>query len=445
MDALVRLTARLLDARVIRLDERAPHTALQRGASAIPRFRSASSRGLLVITPNPAHLAQAARVRHWLPGHATIVAWVIDSFWTYRIARFTRTGRHFDHLFITDPGLRQEWAPLTDAPVSVLPWGADTLTFPLRDGDRSTDLLRVGRQPPAWDDDAATARLAVERGLRFQGRPPLDPADPACNYEHLRQAPLRSRFMLAFSNLVSPASYTHPTRDYLTGRWTDALAAGAVVVGAAPSGTLETLWETATVEVSPTDPAAGLERIAELSGQWSPEAARAQQLLARQRLDWRHRLRTLCEVLEIPETPLLTRELQHLEAAARAPHRFSIRCESSSTGRSWPAETSGWWAPACSADGPERWPSSCESPAQDWTCRPWLLTGAYGPWAWSAMRPMSCPRRSGICSPRVSSPFSWRTTSPRTVPSRSSANWPPSTRRSSWPAMPSPPTCSRPR
>lgn len=312
VDALVQLSARLLDARLITIDERARPTALQRGASAIPRLLSASSRRLLVIAPNPAHLAQAARMRHWLPGYASTAAWVIDSFWTERIARFARTGRHFDHLFITDPGLRQEWATLTDAAVSVLPWGADTLAFPLQDGSRSTDLLRVGRQPSAWDDDAAIARLASARGLRFEGRPPLDPADPAGSYEQVRSALLRTRFMLAFSNLVSPATYTHPTRDYLTGRWTDALAAGAVVVGAAPSNAAQLLWETATAEVSPTDPVVGLERIAELSAQWTPGSARAQQLLARQSLDWRHRLRTLSEVLGLPEPPELTRELSQL-------------------------------------------------------------------------------------------------------------------------------------
>ena len=316
VEALVQLSARVLDARLITVDERARPTVLQRGASAVPRLPSVSTRRLLVIAPNPAHLAQAARLQHWLPGYSATAAWVIDSFWTERIARFARTGRHFDHLFITDPGLRDEWASSTDAAVSVLPWGADTLAFPLQDGDRSTDLLRVGRQPPAWDDDAATARLAAAHGLRFEGRPPLDPQDPAGSYAQVRSALLRTRHMLAFSNLVSPATYTHPTRDYLTGRWTDALAAGAVVVGAAPSSAPQLLWDGATVEISPADPAAALDQLAQLSEPRTPETARAQQLLARQHLDWRHRLRELCKALGIPETPQLTLELQMLEESA---------------------------------------------------------------------------------------------------------------------------------
>lgn len=313
VDALVQLTARLLGARLIAVDERARPSAVQRGAALIPRLPSVSRRRLLIIAPNPAHLAQAARLRTWLPGYAVTAAWVIDSFWTERIARFARTGRHLDHLFITDPGLRDEWAARTDAPVTVLPWGADTLAFPLQDGPRPTDLLRVGRQPPAWQDDERTAALASARGLRFEGRPPLHPEDPAGSYRHLRAALLRTRSVLAFSNLVSPASYTHPTRDYLTGRWTDALAAGAVVVGAAPAGAADALWASATAEISPTDPRSGLEQVARLSEQWTPQTARAHQLMARRHLDWRHRLRRLCEVMEIPEPPLLARELRLLE------------------------------------------------------------------------------------------------------------------------------------
>ena len=41
----------------------------------------------------------------------------------------------------------------------------------------------------------------------------------------------QAKFTLSFSNLVSPDVQTHPKREYITGRWTDALSAGATVVG----------------------------------------------------------------------------------------------------------------------------------------------------------------------------------------------------------------------
>lgn len=316
VDALVRLTTSLLDARLIELPERSSISAARRAASLIPRLPSVSGRKLLIIAPNPAHLAQAATARFWLPGYETTAAWVIDSFWTERVARFARGGSHLDRVFITDPGLVAEWSELTDATVSLLPWGADTLAFPLQGEDRATDLLRVGRQPHPWDDDDETARLAHSHGLRFEGRPPMPAGDPSGGYDQLRESLLRARCVLAFSNLHSPAAYTHPTRGYLTGRWTDALAAGALVVGAAPSSAPELLWDGATAEISPSDPDQGLARVAELCAQWTPQDALAQQLQARRRLDWRHRLRELSQALELPESPDLAAQLQELGASS---------------------------------------------------------------------------------------------------------------------------------
>jgi hypothetical protein len=44
----------------------------------------------------------------------------------------------------------------------------------------------------------------------------------------------RAKFVLAFSNRVHQAGYTHPEREYLTARWVDSLAHGAVIAGIAP-------------------------------------------------------------------------------------------------------------------------------------------------------------------------------------------------------------------
>ena len=41
----------------------------------------------------------------------------------------------------------------------------------------------------------------------------------------------RAKYTLAFSNLVDASDYTHRSRAYITGRWTDALAHGAIVAG----------------------------------------------------------------------------------------------------------------------------------------------------------------------------------------------------------------------
>lgn len=111
-----------------------------------------------------------------------------------------------------------------------------------------------------------------------------------------RQALLASRLVLVFSNRVSPAAYTHPTREYLTGRWTDALAAGCLVAGTAPATARTLLWPGATVEVSPSDRSVAWPVLIEAAEGWDLARAHAQQHRARQTLDWRWRLRDLCQV-----------------------------------------------------------------------------------------------------------------------------------------------------
>lgn len=130
----------------------------------------------------------------------------------------------------------------------------------------------------------------------------------------------RAKFTLAFSNAVNPASYTHPTREYLTGRWTDSLAGGAIVAGVAPAcGAAEALlWPGATLELETVDPAVGIERIAENVGRWTPRAASDNHREALRRLDWRWRFRELALSLGV-QSDQLDAELEAVEAAAEDP------------------------------------------------------------------------------------------------------------------------------
>ncbi len=122
--------------------------------------------------------------------------------------------------------------------------------------------------------------------------------------------------MLAFSTLVSPASYTHPNKEYITGRWTDALAHGVTVVGQVPKteSTREILWDGATVDIDPQDARAGLDAVAQLVNEWTPEQSRNQVRMALQRLDWRHRFAELFQVAGL-NSPQLDADLMAIAAA----------------------------------------------------------------------------------------------------------------------------------
>ncbi len=173
-----------------------------------------------------------------------------------------------------------------------------------------------GRQPEAWQDDDRTRDAAERLGLTFEGRPPFD-TDSSVNQANLRAALQRSKFVLAFSNAVSPSSYTHPTREYLTGRWTDALAAGTAIAGVAPASASYTLWPGATVEIDPMNLARGLEQVKSAVAAWTEETPPALQSQAQATLDWRLRLRDIAAVLsDDPLPPVLEQELAMLRARA---------------------------------------------------------------------------------------------------------------------------------
>lgn len=318
IDQLADLTARLLEGNLVTLQDQGEVSIARKLLGQLPRHRS-GRRTLLVLASNPAHLAYAARLRHWLPGYRTTAAWVIDSFWSDRISRMARDRGHFDHIFITDRELQDEWASTTGTQIHWAPWGTDTLAIDELPTERPVDLLRIGRQPAAWDDDERTHSAAAELELTFEGRPPLH-SDPQVNQAAVRSALGRAKFVLAFSNLASPADYTHPTREYITGRWTDALGAGTAVAGISPASAEYTLWPGATFEIDPSDLSKGLAQIREAVDAWTPRSVTGHRAKARKHLDWRHRLVDIAAALSLENLDQLEAELRQLDEDLESRH-----------------------------------------------------------------------------------------------------------------------------
>jgi hypothetical protein len=309
---MVRLLAELLEAELVVVPLTRPSNAWRRGADLGPRRRGRET--CLVVAPQPRYLNALLTRDYWIRGYGHVAGWVIDSFWVERIPA-RRTLRRFDRLFVTDQEVVEDWRQAAGLPVTWLPWGADVLRLGTGGGDRPVDLQRLGRQPEGWEDDDAVRSACAALGLRYEGRPAMHD-DASANQAAVMQSLSRAKFVLAFSNAVSPAPYTHPTREYLTGRWTDALAAGAVVAGIAPrcGAATELLWEGATLELTDTDRAHGLERIAEAVRAWSPAVARENHARALERLDWRRRFAELAAALGVGSARLEA-ELDALRAA----------------------------------------------------------------------------------------------------------------------------------
>ena len=312
---LAQLAARTLGADLVR----APMPASYEGnrlrhrlRAALPRRRG-RERDVLVIAPHPGALYTA--VTHQRAGVRRLHAWVIDSFWWEWIPRAARSD-WYDRIYVSDRQDVDVWAAASPAEIAVLPWGADALAAIEAAGEKDIDLLRVGRQPATWDDDAAVAALAAEHGLVFHGRPAFG-ASAAESSIALHRAYRRSRAVLAFNNLASPAPYVHASRTYLTGRWVDALAHGALVMGRAPTTPTaqELVPDWARVEIDPSSLESGMPTIASTLSAWRPSTAARIQAHAARALDWRWRLRTVAADLD-RRAPLLEEEIARLERHA---------------------------------------------------------------------------------------------------------------------------------
>ena len=92
----------------------------------------------------------------------------------------------------------------------------------------------------------------------------------------------------------------------------DALAAGCLIAGTAPRAAATTLWDEATIEISPIDRSAAWPLLADAAASWTPDRARAQQRRARVSIGWRLRLRALCREMGWNEPDTLSVEIDLL-------------------------------------------------------------------------------------------------------------------------------------
>ena len=183
-----------------------------------------------------------------------------------------RASRLFDHVFVTEREDLNTWRQRLRAPVDWLPWGSDVLNLGSSNPVRQLDLVRFGRQPKDWEDDLVSAQACQSFGLNFHGRPPSF-RDATDNERGLMELLSKTKFALAFSNRANPTMQTHPEREYITGRWTDALASGATVAGIPPrsESVQSLLWPEALLDIGTVDQTKGLEVIASAVREWTPE------------------------------------------------------------------------------------------------------------------------------------------------------------------------------
>lgn len=323
---LARLAAEAFGGAVRGLPETTPALTARLTARLLRRRRVAGAPNALFIARTPLDLPFILNAPAWRRGIDRCALWLIDSYWTNLVPP-APLAHAFDHVFVTFREDVDWYAARFGGPVGWLPWGTDALGLGGADADRPVDALRVGRQPPEWEDDAANEATLAARGLRYRGRPPMLP-DPDAQHRALFAEYRRAKFMLAFSNRVSPARFTHPDREYATGRWTDALAAGCVVAGVPPASD-ETVkrhfWPEAMLAFDTVDRDAGAAMLAEAARAWTPRRAALNRWMALRNLDWRWRLETLARETGFA-APGLAPGLAALRAEIDAAHNTLESC-----------------------------------------------------------------------------------------------------------------------
>ncbi|MDC8753609.1 glycosyltransferase [Erythrobacter sp. sf7] len=249
--------------------------------------------------------------------YENIAVWIIDSFnhqWTPPAVSL----RDIDIVAVMRPNDEANFEKIAPRRVIVLGWGSDVLGFGSGTGDKSVDILRLGRQPGEWNDDIITASLCRQAGLSFEGRPPLLD-DPSENQKSVMRVLAKSRYLIAHSNLAAPAPYTHRREEYITARWTDALACGAVVAGVQPRSDRSfdrLLWSGAFLDFDRIDLKYNIAALKEARAAWRPEVASLNYRNALAKLDWRWRLRELLNSMGIDVPPILAKELVELSSHA---------------------------------------------------------------------------------------------------------------------------------
>ena len=313
---MARLAAKLLNGEMILVPPGQPTLTDKLSGIVLPR--KTSGRSCLLIATSPVDLNAMLLVQNWRKNYGRIVAWVFDSFWTNWIPPWVRASRIFDHVFVTEREDLNAWRQMLRSPVDWLPWGSDVLNLGSSNPVRQLDLVRFGRQPKEWEDDLVNAQACQSLGLTFHGRPPSF-SDATDNERGLMGMLSETKYALAFSNRANPTLQTHPEREYITGRWTDALASGATVAGIPPhsESVQSLLWPEASLDTGTVDRTEGLKMIASAVREWTPERAQLNYLRSLETFDWRWRFKTLAEALGTHSSDL-DAELARLQKVIRS-------------------------------------------------------------------------------------------------------------------------------
>ena len=233
---MVRLLSELLEAELVSVPLDRRGKGLARAGDGLGPRRRRGRDMCLVVAPAPAHLDTLMHGDYWRRGYRHVAGGLGDRQLLDRPDPVRRPAPRPLRPNLSSPTRRssENGRPRPDFPSVGFPGGPTSCGSAERGGATARSTSSASAASPRAG--RTTTRPAARLRLRACG----SGGGHRCTTMRRRTrgrswAPCRRpSSSSAFSNAVSPAPYTHPSREYLTGRWTDSLASGATTAGITP-------------------------------------------------------------------------------------------------------------------------------------------------------------------------------------------------------------------
>jgi Glycosyl transferases group 1 len=277
---------------------------------------------LLIITIHGGELEILSSIPKWRQKFDLVIGYVFDS-WLPEI--YSKNVYGLDHLFVALPEVIESLHNKFKIPVSFVPFAADVLAHGSCKLNRPIDLTNFGRIPQQYHQ-AFFRRFNQQNSDRiyYNSTPRKAEIFPKLPYEKRKDEEdtlllfhlLRnSKLVLAFDTLY-PGMRQFPY-SFVTLRWFYGAATGCAIVGKRPITPVadELLnWEDSTIEL-PEDPQKSVELIEELLQDTTRLHAihKRNYVESLARHDWRHRIQTIFEAVNLPLPEVLGKELSQLK------------------------------------------------------------------------------------------------------------------------------------
>ncbi len=277
---------------------------------------------LLTVGLSGSNLELLSTIPNWRQRFDVVIGYVFDAWDTNS---YSKNVYHLDRLFVPLPEVIDELTQQFKIPVSLLPFGADVLAQGSCQVKRSIDVTSFGRIPAQYHNAFFNKFNQPGSGqIYYKSTPRTGEVYPKLPYEQRQDEEdtlllfnmLRnSKITLAFDTLY-PGMRKFPY-SFVTLRWFYGAATGGAIVGKRPTTPLmDELfdWEDATIEL-PESPQKSVELIAELL----QDTKRLQSIYKRNyveslgRHDWRYRIQSMLEKVDVPLPHQLREELLELK------------------------------------------------------------------------------------------------------------------------------------